>query len=158
MGSLESGLPKASIRLDDGSVRLYASSTPHSYRQAVVARVAFVRDALFPATATQRTRNPRMVLLGYLLAAVAGFSVDLWWSGSGITSRVWAEDGTVFLSAAYRTSLFSALASPSEGYLQVVPRSLAALTAASPCVTRRRCWQCPPRRAHRNLAVRVSCE
>ncbi|HEY5200878.1 MAG TPA: hypothetical protein VIJ31_08190, partial [Acidothermaceae bacterium] len=94
--------------------------------------MVFVRDALFPATATQRTRNPRVVFLGYLLAAVAGFGVDLWWSGSGITSRVWAEDGTVFLSAAYRTSFFSALTSPSEGYLQVVPRSLAALTTAFP--------------------------
>ena len=132
MGSLESGLPKASIRLDDGSVRRYASSAPHLYRQAVVTRVAFVRDALFPAAATQRTRKPRVVLLAYLLAAVTGFSVDLWWSGSGITSRVWAEDGTVFLSAAYRTSFFSALTSPSEGYLQVVPRSLAALTTAFP--------------------------
>jgi len=132
MGSLESGLPKASIRMDAESVRLYASSPPHSYRQLFVARVAFVRDALFPATATQHKRNPCVVLLGYLLAAVAGFSVDLWWSGSGITSRVWAEDGTVFLSAAYRTPFFSALASPSSGYLQVLPRSLAALTTAFP--------------------------
>ncbi len=132
MGSLESDLPKASIRMDVDSVRLYASSPPHSYRQAIVARVAFVRDALFPATATRRARNPRVVLLGYLLAALAGFSIDLWWSGTGITSRVWAEDGTVFLSAAYRTSFFSALATPYAGYLQVVPRSLAALTTAFP--------------------------
>ena len=132
MGSLESDLPKASIRMDADSVRLYASSAHHSFRQAVVARVAFVRDALFPATALQRTRNPRVVFLGYLLAAVAGFSVDLWWSGSGITSRVWAEDGTAFLSAAYRTSVFSALASPSSGYLQVLPRSLAAFTTTFP--------------------------
>jgi hypothetical protein len=128
----ESGLPKASIRLDVDSVRLYGSSAPATWRHAVVARVAFVRDALFPATATQRKRNPQVVLATYLLAAVAGVSVDLWWSGSGITSRVWAEDGTVFLSTAYRTSFFSALARPYAGYLQVVPRSIAALTTAFP--------------------------
>ena len=131
MGSLESDLPKASMRLDADSVRLYASS-PQLYRQAVVARVAYVRDALFPATARQRKRNPRVVLVGYLLTAVAGFSVDLWWSGSGITSRVWAEDGTVFLSTAYRTPLFSALVTPYAGYLQVVPRSIAAFTTVFP--------------------------
>jgi hypothetical protein len=132
MGSWDSSLPKASNRLDADSVPLYASGAPHSYRQAFAERVGLVREGLFPATATQRTPNQTVVVLGYLLAAATGFSVDLWWSGSGITSRVWAEDGTVFLSGAYRTSLFSALASPYAGYLQVVPRSLAALTTAFP--------------------------
>ena len=132
MGALESDLPKASIRVDADSVRLYTSSTPYSHRQAVVARVAFVRDALFPATQPQRTRSPCVAFVGYVIAAIAGFGIDLWWSGSGVTSRVWAEDGTVFLSAAYRTSFYSALASPYAGYLQVVPRSLAALTTAFP--------------------------
>jgi hypothetical protein len=132
MGSLESDLPKASIRLDAGSVRWYASAAPASYRQAVVARVAFVRDALFPATKPQRRRNPACVVVAYLAAAIAGFAIDLWWSGSGITSRVWAEDGTIFLSAAYRTPFFPALVTPYAGYLQVVPRSVAAFTTAFP--------------------------
>jgi hypothetical protein len=132
MGSLESGLPKASIHLDADGVRLHASSASDTYRQAFVARVAFVRDALFPATETQRTRNPAVVFVGYLLAAAAGFSIDLWWSGSGITSRVWAEDGTIFLSTAYRMPFLSALASPYAGYLQVVPRSLATFTTLFP--------------------------
>jgi hypothetical protein len=132
MGSFETRLPRASIRLDADGVRLCASSAPHTYRRALAARVAFARDSLFPATQTNRTRSPTVVVLGYLLAFAAGFSVDLWWSGSGITSRVWAEDGAVFLSAAYRTSFFSALSSPYAGYLQAVPRSLAALTTAFP--------------------------
>ena len=116
--------------MDVDRVRLHASLIPVTYWQALVARTAYVRDALFPETQTQRTRDPRVVFPVYLLAALAGFSIDLWWSGPGITSRVWAEDGTVFLSAAYRTRYFAGLASPYAGYLQVLPRSLAALTTA----------------------------
>src|ERR1019366_5032570 len=132
MGSLESGLPKASIRLDVDRGRLHASSPPDTWRQAFVARVANVRESLFPATETDRALSPAVVVVGYLLAALAGFSIDLWWSGTGITSRVWAEDGTVFLSTAYRTRYFAGLASPYAGYLQVLPRSVATFTTAFP--------------------------
>ena len=132
MGSLESGLPKASIGLDVDRVRLHASSPPGTWRHALVTRVAIVRDSLFPAAERDRALYPSVAVVGYLLAGLAGFSVDLWWSGSGITSRVWAEDGTVFLSAAYRTRYFAGLASPYAGYLQVLPRSLAAFTTAFP--------------------------
>jgi hypothetical protein len=132
MGSLDSGLPRASNRSDVDSARLHALSTPETYRHAVLARVAFVRDALFPASETHRRRNPALVFAGYLLAAVAGFAIDLWWSGSGITSRVWAEDGTIFLSTAYRKPFVLALATPYAGYLQALPRSLAAFTTAFP--------------------------
>ena len=132
MGSLESGLPKAPTRLDVESARRHATSASDVGPGRYAARMAFVGDCLFPATETPRTRNLAVVVVGYVLAAAAGFSVDLWWSGSGITSRVWAEDGTVFLSAAYRTPYFLALAHPYAGYLQVLPRSLAALTTAFP--------------------------
>ena len=132
MGSLESGLPKAFIGLDVDRVRLHASLPPDTWRQAFEARVSIVRDSLFPATERDRALHPSAAVVGYLLAALAGFSIDLWWSGPGITSRVWAEDGTVFLSAAYRTRYFAALASPYAGYLQVLPRSVAAITTAFP--------------------------
>jgi hypothetical protein len=132
MGSWEAGLPKASLRSGLDDVRPQALSASDTRLTAPGRRVALVRDSLFPATGARRTRNPTVVFVAYVLAAAAGFSVDLWWSGSGITSRVWAEDGTVFLSAAYRTPYFLALAHPYAGYLQVLPRSLAALTTAFP--------------------------
>ncbi|HEY5050066.1 MAG TPA: hypothetical protein VII50_04135, partial [Acidothermaceae bacterium] len=132
MGSLPAGLWKPFIRLDADRIRLHATSAPDTFAGEVAARVAFVRDALFPATEARRARNPILVAACYLLAAVAGFTVDLWWSGSGITSRVWAEDGTIFLSTAYRMPYLSALAHPYAGYLQVLPRSLAAFTTAFP--------------------------
>ncbi len=132
MGSFESGLPKTFIRLDVDRSRLHASSPPERRRQALGARVEDVRDSLFPATETDRALSPAVVVVGYLLAALAGFSIDLWWSGTGITSRVWAEDGTIFLSTAYRARYVAGLASPYAGYLQVLPRSVAALTTAFP--------------------------
>jgi hypothetical protein len=93
---------------------------------------ALLRDSVFPAAEVRRTLKPLVVVVGYMLAAAAGFGVDLWWSGSGITSRVWAEDGAVFLSTAYRMPYRVALATPYAGYLQVVPRSLATFTTAFP--------------------------
>jgi hypothetical protein len=132
MGSLESGLPRVSIRSDVEGRRLQGSSTSDASPGPTAARVAYVRDALFPATATFHTRNRAVVVSGYLLAAAFGFSVDLWWSGSGITSRIWAEDGTVFLSDAYGRSFFPALVGPYAGYLQVAPRSIAVFTTAFP--------------------------
>ena len=132
MGSLPAGLRRPFIRLDVDRMRRYASLAPDTVPSAVAARIAFVRDALFPATDTRRRWNPTVVAVGYVLAAIAGFSIDLWWSGSGITSRVWAEDGTVFLSTAYRTRYVAGLASPYAGYLQVLPRSVAAFTTAFP--------------------------
>ena len=131
MGSWESSLPKASNRLDVDGVRLRASSTPDPGLRPFALRMAFVRDCLFPTTVANSVRH-RSVVVYYVLAAAAGFSVDLWWSGSGITSRVWAEDGTIFLATAYRTHYLSALATPYAGYLQVLPRSIAALTTAFP--------------------------
>jgi hypothetical protein len=71
------------------------------------------------STEAHRGRNTILVVVGYALAAVVGFGVDMWWSGSAFTSRVWAEDGTIFLSTAYRAPFLSALASPYAGYLQV---------------------------------------
>jgi hypothetical protein len=95
-------------------------------------RASLLRDTLFPAADARRTLAPALVVVGYVLVAAAGFSVDLWWSGAGITSRVWAEDGAVFLSSAYRTPYFVALVTPYAGYLQAAPRSLATVTTAFP--------------------------
>src|SRR5450755_2670679 len=120
MGSLPTGRPTFTL-LDGEGGRPRTWSASGAGRLAVAARVALVRDALFPTTETRRPLNPAIVVVGYLLAGVAGFAVDLWWSGSGITSRVWAEDGTVFLSTAYRTRYVAGLASPYAGYLQVLP-------------------------------------
>src|SRR5450432_1480330 len=132
MGSLPTGSRKPFVLLDGEGGRPRAWSAGGAGRMAVAARVAFVRDALFPATETRRPPKPAAVVVGYVVAATAGFAVDLWWSGSGITSRVWAEDGAVFLSTAYRLHYFAAVATPYAGYLQVVPRSLAALASIFP--------------------------
>jgi hypothetical protein len=131
MGSLPTGRPTFTL-LDGEGGRPRTWSASGAGRLAVAARVALVRDALFPTTETRRPLNPAIVVVGYLLAGVAGFAVDLWWSGSGITSRVWAEDGAVFLSTAYRQHYFVAVATPYAGYLQMVPRSLAAFTSVFP--------------------------
>ena len=131
MGSLPTGRPTF-ILLDGEGGRPRRWSASGAGRVGVAARVAFVREALFPATETRRPLKPAVVVVGYVLAAVAGFAVDLWWSGSGITSRVWAEDGAVFLSTAYRLHYFTAVATPYAGYLQVVPRSFAALASVFP--------------------------
>ena len=139
MGSLPTGRPTF-ILLDGEGGRPRTWSASGAGRLAVAARLAFVRDALFPApsvapslaTGPRLARNPAVVVVGYMLAGVAGFAVDLWWSGSGITSRVWAEDGAVFLSTAYRLHYLAAVATPYAGYLQVVPRSIAAFTSVFP--------------------------
>ena len=131
MGSLPTGR-RTFILLDGEGGRPRTWSACGAGRMAVAARVAFVRDALFPATETRRPLKPAVVVVGYVLAATAGFAVDLWWSGPGITSRVWAEDGAVFLSTAYRLHYFAAVATPYAGYLQVMPRSLAALASVFP--------------------------
>ena len=139
MGSFESGLPKAFTRLDVDSMRRHASLAPSAVPSAAAARIAFVRVALFPATGprfpatdTRRRSSPTVVAVGYVVAALAGVSIDLWWSGSGTTSRVWAEDGTIFLSTAYRTRYVAGLASPYAGYLQVLPRCVADFATALP--------------------------
>ncbi len=132
MGSLQTGLPKTSVRFDAEGVRLNASSASDVRRKAVASRAALLRDCLFPVAEIRRRSKPLVVVVGYVLAAAAGFSVDLWWSGSGITSRVWAEDGAVFLSTAYRMPYRVALVTPYAGYLQVVPRSLATFTTVFP--------------------------
>lgn len=129
---LEAGLPKSALRSGFDNARPQALSAPDKGRTAVAQRLEVVRDSLFPTTDAGSPRRRSVVAVAYLLASVAGFSVDLWWSGSGITSRVWAEDGSAFLSAAYRTHSVSTLASPYAGYLQVLPRSLAALATAFP--------------------------
>src|SRR5450631_106687 len=128
MGSLQPGLPTAATQLDAERPRLIASPAFEVRRKAFSSRAALLRDSLFPVAEVRRRLTPLVVVVGYMLAAAAGFSVDLWWSGSGITSRVWAEDGAVFLSTAYRMPYHVALVTPYAGYLQVVPRSLATFT------------------------------
>jgi hypothetical protein len=128
MGLLQTGLPKASARLDADRFRLTGSAAFDVRRKALSSRATRLRDSLFPVAEVRRTLMPLVVLVGYVAAAAAGFSMDLWWSGSGITTRVWAEDGAVFLSTAYRMPYRVALVTPYAGYLQVVPRSLAEFT------------------------------
>ena len=67
------------------------------------------------------------------LALVAGAAVSLLRQpGRGALDTVWAEDGTIFLSDAYRPGFWDELWSPYAGYVHVVPRILAEGAALFP--------------------------
>jgi hypothetical protein len=92
-----------------------------------------VRSGLFP-DAEPGVQPWPLVLAGYLLAAAAGFVVDVWWAGPSLhtLSRIWAEDGETFLSGAYQQHFTHTFLLPYAGYMHAVPRALAELTTLLP--------------------------
>ncbi len=99
-----------------------------------------VREAIFPSAfrstvppGTESTRYPvALVASGYIVAFVAAFGLDVWWAGTHAMSRIWAEDGAVFLAGAHSMHFGQAFFRPYAGYMHAVPRSLAELTTLFP--------------------------
>jgi hypothetical protein len=92
-----------------------------------------VATGLFPAA--RPFPSPwYVVLAAYLAAAAAGAVVLLWWGAGAMrpAGRLWAEDGSIFLSAAHAKSFGGAFFTPYAGYLHSVPRLIAGLSTLFP--------------------------
>lgn len=88
-------------------------------------------EKLFPRDPAGRIGRRRVVLgvLFVLLTAVASLARQ---SGPGALDSVWAEDGLTYYQATFHQDMISALFTPSNGYLQLLPRIVIALVALFP--------------------------
>lgn len=98
--------------VDADCVRAEASSRSMTFDQMISSRSGVVLVSAWIGTMTilQLTRQP----------------------GTPVWDHIWAEDGGVFLSDALGQPSLTTLGHPSAGYLQVIPRLLAAIAAAFP--------------------------
>jgi hypothetical protein len=85
-----------------------------------------------PAPAGGRPLSPSRALAA-VVAIAAGAAASLArQDGAGALRTIWAEDGRVFLTDALRHGGLEMLLAPYNGYAHLVPRLLAAMTAALP--------------------------
>ncbi|WP_382307445.1 hypothetical protein [Herbiconiux sp. UC225_62] len=91
-------------------------------------REAFGRWVFGPELAAPR----RLGLFAAVVAAmlVAGILITFYRLPSDQRNLIWAEDGTVFLTDAFRNGYLSNLFTPYAGYMHFVPRTAAQLVAA----------------------------
>ncbi len=86
--------------------------------------------ALFPSDRPQWTR--REVTLAALVVVVAFLVPSLRQVGAPVFDTVWAEDGFIFLQDALALSPMTAIPKTYAGYLQLIPRLTAEVTALFP--------------------------
>jgi hypothetical protein len=95
---------------------------------------AKLRETLFPAPAKPARQVPRWettaLTVSLLALGIVAAVLRLGWSAS--LNTVWAEDGPVYLQAAFTEGFWEAIFTPYAGYLVLVPRLIAEAAALVP--------------------------
>ena len=91
-----------------------------------------VVDALYPNPTPEGRRSQRAAAVGAVVLAAFAFVFNLVRQPGSALDSPWAEDGAVFLNAAYRLPWWHALFLSYNGYVSVYPSGVALVAASGP--------------------------